>query len=50
MRAGDAHTVLAGWNPDETWWLTDSPRRIDPAVRWVATGEVEPFAWAPSTG
>jgi hypothetical protein len=50
IRAGDAHTVLAGWNPDETWWLTDSPQRIDPAVRWVATGDTEPFAWARSTG
>jgi hypothetical protein len=20
---GDSATVLAGWNPDQTWWLTD---------------------------
>jgi hypothetical protein len=44
--AGQAHTVLAGWNPDETWWLTDSPQRIGPAVRWVATDDIEPFRWA----
>jgi hypothetical protein len=49
IHAGGAHTVLAGWNPDETWWLTDSPQRVDPAVRWVATGDIEPFAWARST-
>jgi hypothetical protein len=49
IRAGEAHTVLAGWNPDETWWLTDSPQRIDPAVRWITTGDIEPFAWARST-
>jgi hypothetical protein len=46
--AGRAHTVLAGWNPDETWWLTDSPARVDPAVRWVATGDIEPLAWTKS--
>jgi hypothetical protein len=45
IRAGQTHTVLAGWHPDETWWLTDSPQRVDPAVRWLATGESEPFAW-----
>jgi hypothetical protein len=21
---GDAATVLAGWNPDQTWWVTDT--------------------------
>jgi hypothetical protein len=49
LPAGAAHTVLAGWNPDETWWLTDAPRRVGPAVRWVATGDSEPFAWARGT-
>jgi hypothetical protein len=47
IRAGDAHTVLAGWNPDQTWWLTDSPQRVDPAVGWMTTGDIEPFAWTP---
>ncbi len=46
--AGEAHTVLAGWNPDQTWWLTGRPRRVDPAVRWIRTGDMEPFAWARS--
>jgi hypothetical protein len=49
VRAGEWQTVLAGWNPDETWWLTDTPERVGPAVRWVATGESEPFAWTRST-
>ena len=49
IRAGEAHTVLAGWDPDQTWWLTDSPQRVDPAVRWVTTGDLEPFAWARTT-
>ena len=48
LRAGEWHTVLAGWNPDETWWLTVTPRRVEPAVRWAATGDSEPFAWTRS--
>jgi hypothetical protein len=47
--AGDAHTVLAGWGPDETWWLTHSPQRIGPPARWIATGDTAPFDWARST-
>jgi hypothetical protein len=47
--AGDANTTLAGWDPDATWWLTDSPRRVDPPVLWITTGEAEPFTWAQST-
>lgn len=27
----DLRTVLAGWDPDQTWWLTDS---IDPTEEW----------------
>lgn len=50
IRAGDAHTVLAGWDPDETWWLTDPPPRLASPVRWATTGDTEPFAWAQSAG
>jgi len=50
LPAARAHTVLAGWNPDQTWWLTHSPPRIVPAIRWVSTGDREPFAWTRSTG
>jgi hypothetical protein len=49
LPAGDVYTVLAGWAPDETWWLSHSPGRIDPPARWIATGDSEPFAWALST-
>jgi hypothetical protein len=34
LPACDAYTVLAGWNPDETWWLTDSAQLIDAPIRW----------------
>lgn len=47
--AGSTHTVLAGWDPDQTWWLTDSSRRLDEPVTWLDTGEEEPFMWAPKT-
>jgi hypothetical protein len=49
LPVGEASTVLAGWDPDETWWLTDPPRRVDPVARWVTTGDSEPFAWTRST-
>ena len=45
LPAGEWHTVLAGWNPDETWWLTDAPQRVEPSVHWTATSDTEPFAW-----
>ena len=47
IAAGGAHTVLAGWDPDQTWWLTDSPRRLGEPVTWLDTREEEPFMWAP---
>ncbi|HEY6498311.1 MAG TPA: hypothetical protein VIZ20_02735 [Streptosporangiaceae bacterium] len=28
-------TVLAGWNPDQTWWLTDALTLGGPATYWV---------------
>ena len=33
--SGDAATVLAGWNPDQTWWLTDVLTGGGPATNWV---------------
>jgi hypothetical protein len=49
IQAGSAHTVLAGWNPDETWWLTGSPRRLGEPVTWLDTRNDEAFAWMPTT-
>ena len=49
IQAGSAYTVLAGWDPDETWWLTDSPRRLGEPVTWLDTRDEEPFRWAPTT-
>ena len=31
------HTVLAGWSPDETYWLTDALVEAGPPVEWYAS-------------
>ncbi len=31
------HTVLAGWSPDETYWLTDALGEAGPPVEWHAS-------------
>jgi len=36
---GDAATMLAGWNPDQTWWLTDILRSKTQPVEWHRTDE-----------
>lgn len=33
LPASDGCTVLAGWNPDQTWWLTDCLQETGPAVQ-----------------
>jgi hypothetical protein len=30
----DGHTVLAGWSPDETHWLTDRVSEVGPETAW----------------
>lgn len=37
LPAGDGRTVLAGWNPDQTWWLTDCLTPTGPAVQHTRT-------------
>ena len=39
-----ARTMLAGWNPDETYWLADVLTTAGPPVRWV-NPDREPLAW-----
>jgi hypothetical protein len=36
---GDAATMLAGWNPDQTWWLTDILRSKTHPDEWHRTEE-----------
>jgi hypothetical protein len=43
LPAGDAHTLLAGWSPDETYWLADILTAAGPPHRWVWQDQ----AWQP---
>ena len=44
LRVDDACTILAGWNPDQTYWLTDMLTLAGPATKWAKLGE-EPLGW-----
>lgn len=44
----DAATMLAGWDPDTTWWLTDLADTPEPTVRWDTADRNHPLAWAPT--
>jgi hypothetical protein len=44
----EAATVLAGWDPDQTWWLTDILRVAGPAQRWHSPDDApQNYAWRP---
>lgn len=43
LPAGDGYaTVLAGWDPDQTWWLADLLQIVGPAEHWH---QVETPGW-----
>jgi len=35
LPVGDARTMLAGWEPDATWWLTDVLSPAGPPAGWA---------------
>jgi hypothetical protein len=35
LPAGEARTMLAGWSPDETYWLADTLTATGPPHRWI---------------
>ncbi|GAB3916061.1 hypothetical protein GCM10011575_23540 [Microlunatus endophyticus] len=38
--------MLAGWDPDQTWWLTDILRVAGPAQRWHSPDDAaKDYAW-----
>jgi hypothetical protein len=48
---GEARTVLAGWNPDETYWLADVLTHAGPAAHWERQEDMLTWAMAtPGTG
>jgi hypothetical protein len=42
---GNEATVMAGWNPDETFWLHDLPQRMGRTVTWRWCDEPDPGHW-----
>lgn len=42
-------TFIAGWNPDETYWLTDMLMLDGEPREWVATADGLPRAWRPGS-
>lgn len=48
LQAGGAKTVLAGWNPDETHWLTDVLVSAGSAVEWGRVA-AETALWTPAS-
>lgn len=44
LPVGSARTVLAGWDPDRTYWLTDALTLAGPATTW-ADSDREPCRW-----
>ena len=50
LPVGDARTMLAGWEPDATWWLTDALSAAGPPADWSATDANDGWAcgWRPA--
>ena len=47
LPVGDARTMLAGWDPDQTWWLSDVLSGSGSGERWVSEND-EPLGWNPA--
>jgi len=47
LEVGAALTTVAGWNPDQTYWLTDCLTQSAPAERW--TRDEGSDTWSPSS-
>jgi hypothetical protein len=44
LAVGDARCLLAGWDPDATYWLADVLASSGPPVRWVSDDDA-PLGW-----
>jgi hypothetical protein len=49
LPVGKARTLLAGWNPDETYWLTDVLCPVGQAQAWHNDSDA-PLEWKARTG
>jgi hypothetical protein len=43
--SGSAATMLAGWDPDQTYWLADVLEPVGAPARWVES-DSEPLGWS----
>jgi hypothetical protein len=43
-----AATMIAGWDPDATYWLTDAARPVGPARGWRQVRGGDQLDWAPN--
>jgi hypothetical protein len=41
----DGFTVLAGWNPDQTYWLADCLTLVGETERWIRDEDAIPLGW-----
>lgn len=48
LPVGDACTLLAGWDPDQTYWLNDILALGGPATTWVES-DGRPPGWLPAS-
>ncbi|MGN6445728.1 hypothetical protein [Amnibacterium sp.] len=46
---GTTATLLCGWDPDQTWWLTDTLHASGPREHWHTTSGEAPEGWHLST-
>jgi hypothetical protein len=46
LPVGEARCLLAGWDPDETYWLADILAAAGPPARWTWEG-CPHFRWRP---
>jgi hypothetical protein len=46
---GAARTLLAGWSPVQTHWLTDVVEEVGEPVRWVSREDDHPLRWSRQT-
>ncbi|MGO3828419.1 MAG: hypothetical protein ACTJHB_04335 [Microbacterium gubbeenense] len=46
----EAATVLAGWDPDATYWFTDRVRYVGERTRWVMNDDDKRIRWERDSG
>lgn len=46
LSPGPAHTLLAGWDPGQTWWLTDVLEPAGVPQRWIADRHDDLLRWS----